>query len=319
MNSNFKIYVAPIAGVTDYSYRRILNEFDPDLVFTEMVSSNAVMMANEKTVGQLLRLNPGDGVQIFGKDIEYMKDSAKFAEGAGAKKIDVNLGCPMLKIVKNGYGSALLADPEHVKKMMYEIRESLSDDTTLSMKIRIGYKQHKNPLEMAEIAQELGLSHITIHGRTREQMYSGVANWEAIKRVKEEVSIPVIGNGDLFTAEDALERANMAGVDGVMLARGIFGNPWLIRQIREIMETGEVKTQVTVDDKIDMAIKHIGYVMEDVFDREFYFEIRKHLCWYIKGLKYSSQMKNLINRSQNYEELIEILENLREINKKCEV
>lgn len=319
MNDKFKVYVAPIAGVTDYSYRRILNEFDPDLLFTEMVSANAVMMANEKTVNQLLKLNPGDGVQIFGRDIEYMKDSAKFAEKAGAKQIDVNLGCPMPKIVKNGYGSALLSNPEHVRKMMQEIKGVLSDDTTLSMKIRIGYKEHKNPLEMAKIAEELGLSHITIHGRTREQMYSGKANWEVIKEVKESVSIPVIGNGDIFTAADALDKVKLSGVDGVMLARGMFGNPWLVKQTRELLETGEIRTEVTANDKIDMAIKHIKYVMEDVKEREFYFEIRKHLCWYIKGLKHSSHAKNLINRSQNYKELLDILEKLREINTRDEV
>jgi nifR3 family TIM-barrel protein len=307
-----KIYIAPMAGVTDYTYRRIMNKFHPDLMFTEMVSVNAVKMANEKTIKQMLRLLPNDGVQIFGRDIEVMVECAKYVESLGVTYIDVNMGCPMPKITKNGYGSALLEDPEHIRKLMTAIKDALKPETKLSMKIRIGYKEYKNPVEIAKIADELGLHHITVHGRTREQMYSGTANWETIKQIKEAVSIPVIGNGDIFTAEDAYEKAAESGVDGIMLARGIYGNPWLIQQIRERFETGEVTTKITYIDKIDMALKHIDYMKEDHPEKQFNFEVRKHLCWYLKGITGGSKVKNLLNKIDNYDEIKEVLEELKE-------
>jgi nifR3 family TIM-barrel protein len=307
-----KIYIAPMAGVTDYTYRRIMNEFHPDLMFTEMVSVNAVKMANEKTIKQMLRLLPNDGVQIFGNDIETMVETAKYIENLGVTYIDVNMGCPMPKITKNGYGAALLGEPDHIKKMMTAIKNSLKPETKLSMKIRIGYKEHKNPIEIAKIADELGLHHITVHGRTREQMYSGTANWDIIKEIKDAVSIPVIGNGDIFSAEDGYKRATESGVDGIMLARGIYGNPWLIQQIREKFETGEVTTKVTYVDKINMALKHIEYMKEDYPDRKFNFEIRKHLCWYLKGVTGGSKIKNIINKIDNYDEIAAVLVRLRE-------
>jgi len=310
-----KVYVAPMAGVTDYTYRRIMNQFNPDLIFTEMVSVNAVEMANDKTIKQILRLLPTDSVQIFGKDIDVMKKSAKFVESLGVKHIDVNMGCPMPKITKNGYGAAMLEDPEHARKLMLELRDSLKSETDLSMKIRIGYKEHKDPFFMAKIAEEARCTHVTIHGRTREQMYSGVANWDIIKQVKDAADIPVIGNGDIFTPEDALERVEKTGVDGVMLARGIYGNPWLIAQVKEILNGGIVKTSYSIDDKLDMAIRHIEFAREDFTDKEFHFEVRKHLCWYLKGLRHASAVKARVNQTESYDEIIELLEKVRAANR----
>ena len=307
-----KIYIAPMAGVTDYTFRGILEEFNPDLVFTEMVSVNAMEMMNEKTLTKLLRLREGEGVQVFGNDVEKIVASAKYLEEKGVKHIDINAGCPMAKIVKNGYGSGLLASPELIREILTETRKVLKPETKLSIKIRVGFRGTREYVNIAKIAEECGCSHITVHGRTREQMYTGKANWEMIKEVKDAVNIPVIGNGDIFSAEDALERIKISGVDGVMLARGICGNPWLIRDIREILEHGEVRTKVTDKEKIDMAIKHILRAREDNENDKFIYEMRKHICWYLKGIRDSNETRNKINKCDDYREVIEILKKLKE-------
>ncbi len=310
-----KIYTAPIAGVTDISYRRIMKEFNPDMMFTEMVSSNAIIMDNKKTCDEMLNMMEDDSVQIFGKDIDVMVKAAKYVESRGVKHIDVNMGCPVPKIVKNGYGSALLSEPDHVERLVGALRDGLN--TKLSIKIRIGFGIHKEPLKIAKIAEKYKLDFITIHGRTREQMYGGEADWDIIKNIKSEISIPVIGNGDIFTAEDAVNKSSYAGVDGIMVARGIFGNPWLIAQIRENLMYGEVRTIPTVADKVEMAKKHIKYLLEDKGEKRAVTEIRKHMCWYMKGMHSASKIKNEINSSETVEEIIEILSRFKTEAESC--
>ncbi|MGL5088886.1 MAG: tRNA dihydrouridine synthase DusB [Cetobacterium sp.] len=308
-----KIYIAPLAGVTDYTFRGILEEYKPDLMFTEMVSINALEMENEKTLNQILKIREGEAVQIFGRDVEKMVHSAKYiTEKLGVKHIDINAGCPVNKIIKNGYGAALLEDPDQIKKILCEIRANIADNVDLSLKTRVGYKGLKQHRLVGKIAEEAGCKHITIHGRTREQMYSGTADWDLIKEVKESVSIEVIGNGDIFTAEDAYEKVKHSGVDGIMLARGICGNPWLIQQIREKFETGEVETILTSEMRIDMAMKHTLQAKLDNPNKKFLFELRKHLCWYLKGIRNGAFLKGAINQIDDYDELIALLEKAKE-------
>ena len=304
-----KIYIAPIAGVTDYTFRGILEEFKPDLIFTEMVSVNALSVLNDKTISKILRLREGNAIQIFGEDIEKIKSSAKYIENLGVKHINLNCGCPMKKIVNCGYGAALVKEPEKIKTILSELRSCLKDDTKISIKIRIGYKEPENYIKIGKIAEEISCDHITVHGRTREQLYSGKADWQHIKEVKDNISIPVIGNGDIFTGEDALEKISYSNVDGVMLARGIFGNPWLIEDIREILEYGEIKTPTTKEDKIKMAIEHLKRIRLDN-DEKFVFDVRKHISWYLKGLENSTEAKRKINQIDDYDEIIRLLEGL---------
>lgn len=307
-----KILIAPIAGVTDYTYRGILEKFNPDMIFTEMVSVNALSVLNDKTLSKILRLREGNAVQIFGEDVEKVIYSVKFLNKNGIKHIDLNCGCPMKKIVDSGYGAALVKSPDKIKRILSVMKENVNDDVDISLKIRIGYNEPENYLEIAKIAEELNCKHITVHGRTRSQLYSGTSDWKYVKEIKEKISIPVIGNGDIFDAEDAERKIKYSNVDGIMLARGIFGNPWLITQIREILEYGYVKTVVTETDRINMAIEHVEKTMDENQEKEFIYDIRKHICWYLKGVKNSSYAKNNINKMNNYIDVLQELKKLKE-------
>ena len=244
--NNTKIYIAPMAGVSDYSFRRYMEKFGADLIFTEMISSNNLAMYNTKEIPKILKLRKGNAVQIFGENIERLNNCAKYVENIGADHINLNCGCPMKKIVSNGSGATLLKEPDKIKRILYSLREVLKPETKISLKIRLGYEEANKHLEIAKIAQELKCDHITVHGRTRSELYNGLANWNYIKEVKESVSIPVIGNGDIFTLEDAVDKIRFSGVDGIMLARGILGNPWLINDIKEYIMSGNI---LNIDDE----------------------------------------------------------------------
>ena len=305
--NNKKIYIAPMAGVSDYSFRRYMEKFGPDLIFTEMISSNNLAMYNIKEVPKILKLRPGNVVQIFGEDIERLNNCAKYVENLGANHINLNCGCPMKKIVSNGSGATLLKDPDKIKRILYSLREVLKPETKISLKIRLGYEEADKHLEIAKIAQELKCDHITVHGRTRSELYSGMANWEYIKEVKDNVSIPVIGNGDIFSLEDAVDKIKFSGVDGIMLARGVLGNPWLVNQIKNYINGSDFEI---IDDvkRIDGLIEYINLFKEDnpIFNPE----IRKFINYYLEKTKKNYHHENLLILN-DYEELIHNLNELK--------
>ncbi len=305
--NNKKIYIAPMAGVSDYSFRRYMEKFGPDLIFTEMISSNNLAMYNIKEVPKILKLRSGNVVQIFGEDIERLNNCAKYVENLGANHINLNCGCPMKKIVSNGSGATLLKDPDKIKRILYSLREVLKPETKISLKIRLGYEEADKHLEIAKIAQELKCDHITVHGRTRSELYSGMANWEYIKEVKDNISIPVIGNGDIFSLEDAVDKIKFSGVDGIMLARGVLGNPWLVNQIKNYINGSDFEI---IDDvkRIDGLIEYINLFKEDnpIFNPE----IRKFINYYLEKTKKNYHHENLLILN-DYEELIHNLNELK--------
>ena len=305
--NNKKIYIAPMAGVSDYSFRRYMEKFGPDLIFTEMISSNNLSMYNIKEVPKILKLCPGNVVQIFGEDIERLNNCAKYVENLGVNHINLNCGCPMKKIVSNGSGATLLKDPDKIKRILYSLREVLKPETKISLKIRLGYEEADKHLEIAKIAQELKCDHITVHGRTRSELYSGMANWEYIKEVKDNISIPVIGNGDIFSLEDAVDKIKFSGVDGIMLARGVLGNPWLVNQIKNYINGSDFEI---IDDvkRIDGLIEYINLFKEDnpIFNPE----ICKFINYYLEKTKKNYHHENLLILN-DYEELIHNLNELK--------
>ncbi len=304
--NNTKIYIAPMAGVSDYSFRRYMEKFGADLIFTEMISSNNLAMYNTKEIPKILKLREGNAVQIFGENIERLNNCAKYVENIGADHINLNCGCPMKKIVSNGSGATLLKEPDKIKRILYSLREILKPETKISLKIRLGYEEANKHLEIAKIAQELKCDHITVHGRTRSELYTGFANWNYIKEVKESVTIPVIGNGDIFSLEDAIDKIKFSGVDGIMLARGILGNPWLINDIKEYIMSGNI---LNIDDekRINGLIEYINVFRED--NHIFNPEIRKFINYYLEKTYKDYNYEKLLTLN-NYEELIHGLNNL---------
>lgn len=304
--NNTKIYIAPMAGVSDYSFRRYMEKFGADLIFTEMISSNNLAMYNTKEIPKILKLRKGNAVQIFGENIERLNNCAKYVENIGADHINLNCGCPMKKIVSNGSGATLLKEPDKIKRILYSLREILKPETKISLKIRLGYEEANKHLEIAKIAQELNCDHITVHGRTRSELYTGFANWNYIKEVKESVTIPVIGNGDIFSLEDAIDKIKFSGVDGIMLARGILGNPWLVRDIKRYIMGKKIES---IDDKnrIDGLIEYINVFRED--NHIFNPEIRKFINYYLEKTYKDYNYEKLLTLN-NYEELIQGLNNL---------
>lgn len=308
------VFLAPMAGVTDSSYRKICRENKAGLLYTEMVSSKGLYYGDKKTeeIMKIDELEKPIAIQIFGSDSEIIKKVID--KHLNNRKefviIDINMGCPAPKIVKNGDGSALMKTPEKI----YEIVKSAKSvsDKPITVKIRKGWdEKNLNAVEVAKIIEEAGADAITIHGRTREEFYTGIADWEIIKKIKNQLTIPVIGNGDIFTPEDIKKMIEDTNCDAVMIGRGAKGNPWIFSMAFDYLNKGNYEHPTPLQ-KIDMCLKHLEYITKDKPERVGSMEIRKHIAWYLKGIRNSSIVKDKINRAENKEKLKMIISQFRE-------
>lgn len=310
---SIKLILSPLAGVTDRAFRSICNENSMDYAYTEMVSAKGLLYS-DKTSESLLSRFPNEenlGVQIFGSDADIMSKIAKEITKSKPyiKSIDINMGCPAKKIVKNGEGSALMKNPELVKRIIYSVKQVT--DLPVSAKFRLGFDdQSINYLEIGKICQDYGCSHVTLHGRTREQMYSGKADWDAIKKLNEALDIEVVGNGDIFTPEDAIKMMKHTGVSSVAIARGAMGNPFIFKQIKGLLREGKYIIP-DIDLVVDTIIKHFKLLNEYKGQRIAVNEMRKHIAWYIKGYRGSNSLKNEINNTKDIDKVFELLEKFR--------
>ncbi|HHY81952.1 MAG TPA: tRNA dihydrouridine synthase DusB [Clostridiales bacterium] len=298
------LFLAPMAGVTDLPFRLLCKEQGCRLVYTEMVSAKGLYYGSTKTES-LMEIHPQEhpvGIQIFGSDPLIMSKMAENISKTDADLIDINMGCPAPKIVKNGEGSALMKNPALVRKIVREV--SMASSKPVTVKIRKGWDEKSvNAVEIALIAEEAGAAAVTVHGRTREQFYAGRADWDIIKQVKDRLSIPVIGNGDIFTPEAALAMREQTGCDGIMIARGAQGNPWLFRDILALEETGTVPPPPTARERIETAIRHLHMLAGLKGEKVGVCEMRKHIAWYLKGLKDSGQIRKLVNMISSVSEI----------------
>lgn len=298
------IILAPMAGVSDLPFRLLCREQGAGMVCTEMVSAKAISFHNKNTVA-LLETSPAEhpvSLQLFGADPDIISEMAAYIEERDFDVLDLNMGCPVPKVAGNGEGSALMRNPKLVEQIVSKTVRAIKKPVTV--KIRKGFTASEvNAVEIARIAEASGAAAVAVHGRTREQYYTGTADWDIIRQVKEAVSIPVLGNGDVFTPEDAKRMKEETGCDGIMVARGAKGNPWLFKRILHYLETGELLPPPTAEEVKRMIVRH-GTLQTEFRGEEIAMrEMRKHVAWYTAGFPHSSALRNDINQVETLEEL----------------
>ncbi len=308
------VVAAPMAGITDQSYRILAREAGCGLLYTEMVSDQALIYGNLKTLailGSQEEIQPVS-VQIFGSNPDYLAEAAVLVEKWGAAILDLNMGCPTPKIVRNGEGSALLKDPDLAAQIVRKIKQKIT--IPLTAKIRLGWDQNsRNAAEIAKKLEAEGLDALAVHGRTREQFYAGQADWAEIAKVQRAVAIPVIANGDVDSDVAAKAILEQTGCPAVMIGRASQGNPWIFKQVLHYLNTGEHLPPPSMNERVEMALRHLELISSFKGIRGVW-EMRKHASWYTKGLKKAARLREAVNRAGTKEEMQALLESLRESN-----
>ncbi len=303
-----KVILAPMAGITDLTYRLLAREQGCALVYTEMISAKGLLYNNKSTWEMLPREGEGRplAVQLFGSEPEVMAAAAKIVATFPVDIIDINMGCPVAKVVKNGEGAALMKDPDRAARIVAAVAGAVSLPVTV--KIRKGWdKETSNAVAFARQMEEAGARAIAVHGRTRSQMYGGKADWHVIREVKEAVSIPVIGNGDIWEPTDAARMLAETGCDAVMLARGTLGNPWLISRTVAYLASGRLLPPPAASERLAMALRHLDLLMAHKGEERGVREMRKFAAWYLKGLPISAATRDRVTRARDGEEMRKIL------------
>ena len=306
-----RLIAAPMAGITDRPYRTLCYEMGAGLTVSEMMSSNPQVWESDKSRLRMVHIDePGiRTVQIAGSDPKEMADAARINVESGAQIIDINMGCPVPKIAGNNCGSALMKKPPLCGDIVRAVKNAV--DLPVTVKIRKGWDENSvNAVEVAKYCEDAGVDAICVHGRTRTQMYEPPADWDIIRQVKEAVHIPVIGNGDVTSAEKAAEMRKITGCDGVMIGRGVQGNPWIFRELAEYDRTGTIPPRPTQEEIRNMMLRHARMQLEFKGEYLGIREMRKHVAWYVKGMKGAAKFRAQINQVESYEELEELLKML---------